>query len=194
MNLELTKKDEFKEIAKELKPGTPLELVEAIRYSKVPNLPGKKDKEQIIEIPIVQSVLFTDGTIVKTDEVVKESNRINIEGIKEQKINIKKTKYVYLTNFTYAVVFLIAKEDLIMQNCGGTFDTVKNVSIYLNDKQDKKAIEKVRQVLKLNAKNSEKIDTSSVFSLAISEAIGKVKSCGKEVSKNIYLVKAKRKA
>lgn len=42
MNLELTKKDEFKEIAKELKPGTPLELVEAIRYSKVPNLPGKK--------------------------------------------------------------------------------------------------------------------------------------------------------
>lgn len=142
MNLELTKKDEFKEIAKELKPGTPLELVEAIRYSKVPNLPGKKDKEQIIEIPIVQSVLFTDGTIVKTDEVVKDSNRINIEGIKEQKINIKKTKYVYLSNFTYAVVYLIAKEDLIMQNCGGTFDTVKNVSIYLNDKQDKKAIEK----------------------------------------------------
>lgn len=194
MNLELTKKDEFKEIAKELKPGTPLELVEAIRYSKVPNLPGKKDKEQIIEIPIVQSVLFTDGTIVKTDEVLKDSNRINIDGIKEQKINIKKTKYVYLTNFTYAVVYLIAKEDLIMQNCGGTFDTVKNVSIYLNDKQDKKAIEKVRQVLKLNAKNSEKIDTSSVFSLAISEAIGKVKSCGEEVNKNIYLVKAKRKA
>lgn len=82
----------LKKLLKELKPGTPLELVEAIRYSKVPNLPGKKNKEQIIEIPIVQSVLFTDGTIVKTDEVVKDSNRINIDGIKEQKINIKKNK------------------------------------------------------------------------------------------------------
>lgn len=195
MNLRLPKedgKDFFEKFAKELKPGTPLSLVECVKYSKVPNPPGKKCKDQVIEFPVIESVLFTDGNIVNiTDEFVENINNFNIGEQEYKNLDLKKTKYVYLSDYTYAVVYLIAKEWLTMKKCGGMFDVVKKVSIYLKDKQDKEAIEKVKQVIQINSNNNKRIDTSSVFSLAMSEATGKIESCGEEVNKGIYLVKKK---
>lgn len=82
MNLRLTKeegKDFFEKFAEELKPGTPLSLVECVKYSKVPNSPGKNYKDQVIEFPIIESVLFTDGNIVNvTDDFVENVNSFNI--------------------------------------------------------------------------------------------------------------------
>lgn len=195
MNLGLPKEDGknyFEKFAEELKPGTPLSLIECVKYSKVPNPPGKKFKDQVIELPVIESVLFTDGNIVNiTGEFVENINRFNIDDKRFKEVDIKKTKYVYLSDYTYAVVYLIAKEWLTMKKCGGMFDVVKKVSIYLKDKQDKEAIEKVKQVIQINSNNSKRIDTSSVFSLAMSEATGKIESCGEEVNKGIYLVKKK---
>lgn len=51
---------------------------------------------------------------------------------------------------------MIAKEWLTMNKCGGMFDVVKKVSIYLKDKQDKEAIKRVKEVLKTNSSNSKK--------------------------------------
>ena len=78
-----------------------------------------------------------------------------------------------------------------MKKYVGMFDVVKKVSIYLKDKKDKEAIEKVKEVIQINSNNSRRIDTSSVFSLAMSTAVEKTESCGEEVSKGIYLVKKK---
>lgn len=193
MSLRLIKvTDPFEKNAEELKPGTPLSLVDCIKYSQVPNPPSKNCKDQVIEFPVIESVLFTDGNIVNvTDEFVENINRFNIDDKKFKEVDIKKTKYVYLSDYTYAVVYLIAKEWLTMKKCGGMFDVVKKVSIYLKDKHDKEVIEKVKEVIRINSNNSKRIDTSSVFSLAMSEAIEKIESCGEEVHKGIYLVKKK---
>lgn len=195
MNLRLPKEDGkncFEKFAEELKSGTPLSLIECVKYSKVPNPPGKKCKDQVIELPVIESVLFTDGNIVNiTGEFVENINRFNIDDKRFKEVDIKKTKYVYLSDYTYAVVYLIAKEWLTMNKCGGMFDVVKKVSIYLKDKQDKDAIEKVKEVIQTNSNNSRRIDISSVFTLAMSTAVGKTESCGEEVSKGIYLVKKK---
>lgn len=196
MNLKRTKEKEktefFDKFAKELNPGTPLSLVECIKYSEAPNPPGKNWKPQVVEVPVVESVLFTDGNIVNvTDEFVENVNSFNIDDKEQKAVDVKKTRYVYLSDYTYAVVYLIAKETLTLKKCGGIFDVVKKVSIYLKDKQDKEAIEKAKEVIQINSNNSKRINTSSIFSLAMSMTIGKTESCGEEVSKGIYLVKKK---
>ena len=195
MNLRLPKEDGkncFEKFAEELKPGTPLSLIECVKYSKVPNPPGKKCKDQVIELPVIESVLFTDGNIVNiTGEFVENINRFNIDDKRFKEVDIKKTKYVYLSDYTYAVVYLIAKEWLTMNKCGGMFDVVKKVSIYLKDKQDKDAIKRVKEVLKINSNNSKKIDTSSVFALTMSSAISQQVPYCQVAAEGIYLIKRK---
>lgn len=102
-------------------------------------------------------MLFTDDDIVNiTDEFIENVNSFNFDEQEYKNLDLKKTKYVYLSNYTYAVVYLIAKEWLTMNKCGGMFDVVKKVSIYLKDKQDKEAIKRVKEVLKTNSSNSKK--------------------------------------
>ncbi len=96
-----------------------------------------------------------------------------------------------MSNYTYAVVYLIAKEWLTMNKCGGMFDVVKKVSIYLKDKQDKDAIKRVKEVLKINSNNSKKIDTSSVFALTMSSAISQQVPYCQVAAEGIYLIKRK---
>ena len=185
-------KDFFEKFAEELKPGTPLSLVKCIKYSKVPNPPGKKCKDQVIEFPIIESVLFTDGNIVNiTDEFVENVNSFNIDGHEYKNLDLQKTKYVYLFDYTYAVIYLLAKEWLVKDKCSGMFDVVKKVSIYLKDKQDKDAIKRVKEVLKTNSSNSKKIDTSSVFALTMFSAISQQTSYSPVADKEIYLIKRK---
>ena len=175
----------------ELTADTPLSLVECIKYSKGPNAPGKNWAPKVSETPVVKSVLFTDGNVINiSDEFVENVNGFTIDG-EVKDVDIKKTKYVYLSNYTYAVVYLIAKEWLTMGNCCGMFDVVKKISIYLQSKQDKEAINQVNRVIKINSNNSKRLDTSSVFALAMSDMFGEKESCGEEISKGIYLLKRK---
>ncbi len=187
MNLRKTSEKKF---IQKLKLNTPISLIECIKYKKVPNSPGIKCKENIIEESIIKTFLFTDGNVVNiTNEIVENVNDFNFNEKEHKLVDIKKTKYVYLCDYTYVVVYLVSNEWMAFKNCAGMVDVIKNISIYLKDKKDKKALENAKKIIKINYNDAKKIDYSSVFSFLMTSIDKKVEDFNEEFSKGIYLVK-----
>ena len=142
----------------ELKENEPLKVIEVSRRCKPRSL-----NLGVVEWKKIKMRIFTDGEIVCEDEVI--SQNIDEYYIGKTKypydVNILKTKNVYFKNHSYVITYVIAEELMKMGNIGGWFDVVKDVSVYLENSKDRKALKTAKQVICEIEKRNRSVDYSS---------------------------------
>lgn len=78
---------------KELNSTESFELLEVIKHIKVPNLSGKTGNNKIIDPVVIQTVVYTDGTIADTcDKLVKDIEEYYIGETKYENVDTLKLK------------------------------------------------------------------------------------------------------
>lgn len=141
--------------------------------------------------------IFTDGEIVNESSQTTQNIEQFYIGNKEykHKVDTLKIKNMYFKNYSYVIVYLIAKENMIVGNVGGWFDVIKDVSIYLQNSKDKKAIKNAKEAIRAIEKLRENVDYSSVWGMLFSSTRGNEleKFETEEISKNVYCLKKVRK-
>ena len=112
---------------------------------------GKVDKDaKPIEDERIKTIIFTDGEIEKqTEEVSQDIEEFYIGKSKyHMTVDTLETKNIYFKNHSYVVTYLLAKEFRTIHNGGGWFDVIKDVSIHLENKNDKKALREAKRFIK----------------------------------------------
>lgn len=118
-----------------------------------------------IEFTKAKTIIYSDAKKVVEDNVQLESiNQFSI-GNKVYSANVQKIRNVYLNDFSYAVLYTLAREWMQTRKVGGWFYVIKTVTIYLKDMKDKKALKKAKQVLQCIQEQSDIIMNSSVSEL-----------------------------
>ena len=181
---------------RELKENEPLEVIEVYNHYAFPNLyTGKTDEtSHIYEYRKIQMKIFTDGEIVKeTDEITQNIDEYYIGKKKYQyDVDTLKTKNIYFKNYSYVIVYLIANEGRIVGHIGGWFDIVKDVSIYLENSRDKKALKCAKEVIREIENRNMGVDYSSIWGMLFSQREELQKFEQEEISKNVYSLKKVR--
>ncbi len=181
---------------KELKEHKPLKVVEVTNHILFQPFVTSEDlPPRVSEKKQIQTRVFTDGQIEKeSEETSKEIEEYYI-GKKKYKYDVDtlKSKKIYLKNHTYAITCLIAKEYMTVGNVTGWFDVIQDISIYLENPKDKRALKKVKQVISQISNRNSSVDYSSLFGMFFSRSENKEKLEYEEVSKNVYKLKYVRK-
>ena len=135
----------------ELKENEPLKVIEVIKHLIIPASPGKIDEEtKVIEDERIKTIIFTDGEIEKqTEEASQSIDEYYIGKSKyHMTVDTLETKNIYFKNHSYVVTYLLAKEFRAIHNGGGWLDVIKDVSIHLENKNDKKALREAKRFIK----------------------------------------------
>lgn len=177
---------------RELKENEPLKVIEVTKQYHYPSFiaRGPKDSDTFEEKRIKMKV-FTDGEIEKQTE--ETSQNINEYYIGKKKYNydvdVLKTKNIYFKNYSYVITYLLAKEFMVKGSVAGWFDVIKDVSIHIENKKDKKALKEAKRVIKeINNLNSH-TDYSSLFGMILSQPTKSEKFETEEISRNVYTLK-----
>lgn len=104
-------------------------------------------------------------------------------------VDTLKTKNIYFKNHSYVITYLIANEFMTVGNVCGWFDIVKDVSIYLKNPKDKKALKCAKQAIREIENHSNSVDYSSLFGMLFSQEKGLHKFETEKISKNVYNLK-----
>lgn len=177
---------------KELKEGQPLTIIEISNHLKVPTHSWEKElKCNLIEDKKIQMMILTDGEIEKeSDETTQTIEQFYIGKKRyEYDVDTLKTKNIYFRKYSYVITCLIAKEWMKVGNVGGEFDVVKNISIYLQNSKDKKALQLAKTAIEEMKYQDKKIDYSSVFTMVFSQTKPQEKNPFKKISKNVYTLR-----
>lgn len=138
---------------RELKENEPLKVTRVTYHFPAWPDPstGKVDKDaKPIEDERIKTIIFTDGEIEKqTEEASQNINEFYIGKSKyHMTVDTLETKNIYFKNHSYVITYLLAKEFRAVNNGGGWFDVIKDVSIHLENKNDKKALRETKWVIK----------------------------------------------
>ena len=136
---------------RELKENEPLKVIEVTKHLTVPTSPGKIDEEtKVIEDERIKTIIFTDGEIEKqTEEASQNIEEYYIGKSKyHMTVDTLETKNIYFKNHSYVITYLLAKEFMIKGHVRGWFDVIKDVSIYLENGKDKKALREAKKFIK----------------------------------------------
>ena len=76
-----------------------------------------------------------------------------------------------------------------MGNIGDWFDVVKDVSVYLENSKDRKALKTAKQVICEIEKRNRSVDYSSVFTMFLSPRNSSESFERKKISENVYCLK-----
>ncbi len=169
---------------KELKENEPVELIEVIRTL----YPTFDNSLEPIKNKYVQTKIITDGEIVKEEEITKSINEYYIGRKKYDDVDTLSTKNIYLKNYSYVIVYLLAKEKLYNGNMVGFFDIIKDVSIYLKNPKDKQALKEAKKVIKTIHKHNQNVDYSSIFNMLF-QSKDDINYKIEKISKNVYTLK-----
>lgn len=181
----------------ELKENEPLEVIEITNHIVFPRFPnpttGKRDIDSDIvsEDKRIQMRIFTDGEIEKESEETSQNIDEYYIGKKKYQYDVDtlKTKKVYFKNHSYVITYLIANEFMTIGNARGWFDVVKEVSIYLKNPKDKKALKCAKQAIREIENHNNSVDYSSLFGMLFSQGKGLQKFETEKISKNVYSLK-----
>ncbi len=177
---------------RELKENEPLKVIEVTKHLTVPTSPGKgNDEAKVIEDERIKTIIITDGEIEKqTEETSQSIDEFYIGKSKyHMTVDTLKTKNIYFKNHSYVITYLLAKEFMIKDSIGGWFDIIKDVSIHIENKKNKKALREAKKVIKeINNLNSH-TDYSSLFGMILSQPTKSERFEKEEISKNIYTLK-----
>ncbi len=142
----------------ELKENEPLKIINV-------SWCGKLSSNEVLQDERIKMQVFTDGVVEKEEKTILTS--IDNYKIKEKdykySVNTLKTKEIYLKDYNYIVAFLIAKEDCVVGNISGWFFVIKDITIYLKDLNDKRALKNAKQVIKDLYKLNSQQDYSSIL-------------------------------
>ena len=177
---------------RELKENEPLRVIEvAKQYSYPPFIArGPADPDTFEESRIKMKV-FTDGEIEKqTEETPQDINKFYIGKRKyNYDVDVLKAKNLYFKNHSYVITYLIAAERMTFGYMTRWVENVKEVSVYLENIKDKKALREAKKVIKeINNLNSH-TDYSSLFGMILSQPTKSERFEKEEISKNIYTLK-----
>lgn len=164
----------------ELKENEPLEVIKVTKRITLPACFYKDDETKTKEFEKVKMRIFTDGEIAK--ETKETFHNIN-------ECYIGRTKNLYFKNHSFVIVYLIAEEYMTIGNVAGCFDVIKDISIYLENKKDKKALKSAKRIIKEIANLNKGIDYSSLLGMLVSESKKSVEFETEEISKNVYSLK-----
>ena len=172
---------------RELKENEPLKVIEVTKHLTVPTSPGKIDEEtKVIEDKRIKTIIITDGEIEKqTEETTQDINEFYIGKSKYQMtVDTLKIKNIYFKNHSYVVTYLLAKEFRAIHNGGGWLDVIKDVSIHLENKNDKKALREAKRFIKKIYECNDYTNYLSIWGLQLPEDERLEK-----ISKNAYTLK-----
>ncbi len=181
---------------KELKENEPLKIVEVLLHIKRPDFSFKEGvNPELFEEKQIQMRVFTDGEIAgETKEISENINEYYIGNAKyKYKVDTLKTKNIFFKNHSYVITYLIANEWGEFGNVRGWFNIVKDVTIYLENPKDKKALKTAKEVIREIQKSNDSVDYSSLYKMAFSPRRGLEQFESKRISKNIYSLKRKNK-
>lgn len=164
----------------ELKENEPLEVIKVTKRITLPACFYKDDETKTKEFEKVKMRIFTDGEIAK--ETKETFHNIN-------ECYIGRTKNLYFKNHSFVIVYLIAEEYMTIGNVAGCFDVIKDISIYLENKKDKKALKSAKRIIKEIANLNKGIDYSSLLGMLVYESKKSVEFETEEISKNVYSLK-----
>ena len=138
---------------RELKENEPLKVTRLTYHFPAWPDPstGKLDKDaKPIEDERIKTIIFTDGEIEKqTEEASQNIEEYYIGKSKyHMTVDTLETKNIYFKNHSYVITYLLAKEFMIKGHVRGWFDVIKDVSIYLENGKDKKALREAKRFIK----------------------------------------------
>ena len=177
---------------KELKENEQLKMDNVSLHVDIPGVIGRDERElSIAELERIKMILFTDAKIVREGEVATESiNQYVINGKKyDHDVDTLKTTQLYLDDYSYAITYLISSEWTRFGNIDGWFEVIRDITIYLKDINDRKALPEAKKIIKMIEKYSKRVNFSS-FRKYLSTSIVEANDHGFEgVKKNIYILK-----
>ena len=138
---------------RELKENEPLKVTRVTYHFPAWPDPStdKVDKDaKPIEDERIKTIIFTDGEIEKqTEETFQSIDEFYIGKSKyHMTVDTLETKNIYFKNHSYVITYLLAKEFMIKGHVRGWFDVIKDVSIHLENKNDKKALREAKRFIK----------------------------------------------
>ena len=172
---------------RELKENEPLKVIEVTKHLTVPTSPGKgNDEAKVIEDERIKTIIITDGEIEKqTEETSQSIDEFYIGKSKYQMtVDTLKTKNIYFKNHSYVITYLLAKEFMVKGHVRGWFDVIKDVSIYLENGKDKKALREAKRFIKQINECNDYTNYLSSWGLQLPQDEGLEK-----ISKNAYTLK-----
>lgn len=174
---------------RELKENEPLKVTRVTYHFPAWPDPstGKVDKDaKPIEDERIKTIIFTDGEIEKqTEEASQSIDEYYISKSKyHMTVDTLETKNIYFKNHSYVITYLLAKEFRAIHNGGGWLDVIKDVSIHLENKNDKKALREAKRFIKQINECNDYTNYLSSWGLQLPQDEGLEK-----ISKNIYTLK-----
>lgn len=174
---------------RELKENEPLKVTRVTYHFPAWPDPstGKVDKDaKPIEDERIKTIIFTDGEIEKQTEEASQSIDEYYFGKSKYHMTVDtlETKNIYFKNHSYVVTYLLAKEFRAIHNGGGWLDVIKDVSIHLENKNDKKALREAKRFIKQINECNDYTNYLSSWGLQLPEDEGLEK-----ISKNAYTLK-----
>lgn len=174
----------------ELKENTPLKVVQVLRHTKNPFANEENGRPLIIEEEMVQTRIFTDGEIAsESDEETENIDEYYFGKEKyKQFVDTLKSKNLYFKNHSFIITYTIAQEWTSVGRIGGWFNIIKDVSIYLENRKDRKALKRARHVITQIENRNASVDYSSIYSMLFSKK-EPVEFDPVEIKENVYKVK-----
>lgn len=172
---------------RELKENEPLKVIEVTKHLTVPTSPVKEnEKSKVIEDERIKTIIFTDGEIEKqTEEASQSIDEYYIGKSKyHMTVDTLETKNIYFKNHSYVITYLLAKEFMVKGHVRGWFDVIKDVSIYLENGKDKKALREAKRFIKQINECNDYTNYLSSWGLQLPQDEGLEK-----ISKNAYTLK-----
>ena len=160
-----------------------VDLISIYEILKVPSLPNETE-EKFINYNIIKQVIYTDAS--SYDIINKNIQSIDKYTLNDKvyKAHNKVTNSIKLNNYSYAIIYTIAKEHARINNIGGYFDIVKKIDINLSNPKDRKTLKNVKKVIKSNSSNN--VNFNSVLEFTLSSLL--VKDNNFKQNGNVYLL------
>lgn len=176
---------------RELKENEPLKVIEVAKQYPYPPFiaRGPADPDTFEESRIKMKV-FTDGEIEKqTEETSQDINEFYIGKRKyNYDVDVLKAKNLYFKNHSYVITYLIAAERMTFGYMTRWVENVKEVSVYLENIKDKKALREVKRAIKEINNLNRPVEYPS-FGAALSQSTKSERLEQEKISKNIYTLK-----
>lgn len=163
-----------------------IDLTSVYEKLRVPSL-FNDTEEKFINYNIIKQVIYTDAS--SYDVIGKSNQSIDRYTLNDKiyKAHNKVTSSIKLNDYTYAIIYTIAKEHTRINNIGGYFDIVKNIEVNLSNPKDRKTLKSVKKVVQNNLMNN--VNLTSVWNLTLSSLLDE-DNCFKRDG-NIYLLNKK---
>lgn len=152
---------------------------------------NQKAGTEIKEFKRIQTKIFTDGEILKLGgEKIEEIDEYYIGKKKYQyDVDTLKTKEIFFKNYSYIITYLLANEPMQVGSIHGWFDVIKNISIYLKDAKDKKALKEAKKVIEAIRNCNNNVNYNSLLGMLFSQQKEAPRYEYEKMTENVYTLK-----